>query len=139
MTTWQAMHRLETLGYTFHLDEHDQIKARIHGEKPLEAVNLFETVRNDRESAKQYVKERQNGAKVVSPSIPDYRAMYRIVYNLHEECRAMGNDAEAWGQIVDRMHQTMEAHQYNPFLASMLGVVFDELERKKGHGHYRQL
>ena len=55
MTTWQAMHRLEQLGYTFTLDEAGKILAHlIGGMKPAEAL---EGVRNTAKTPGQLIRE----------------------------------------------------------------------------------
>lgn len=63
MTTWQAMAALEAAGYRFSL-EGGNIHARAAEEAP-EASALLEIVRRDREAARAYVLERQDGACVM--------------------------------------------------------------------------
>ncbi|NLO85350.1 MAG: hypothetical protein GX096_07975 [Clostridiales bacterium] len=65
MTTWQAMHRLEQLGYTFEVNAEGKILAKLlGGMKPAEASSLLAIVRMDRKSAADYVTQRSAGAFV---------------------------------------------------------------------------
>lgn len=64
MTTWQAMHRLEQLGYTFTMTEEGKVQARPQGQKPAEATALLDIARADRDAAVGYVRERLSGATV---------------------------------------------------------------------------
>lgn len=66
MTTWQAMYRLEELGYSFELTDGGKVQGRIKGEKPLEASTLLAIARADRDSAADYVQQRNHGVIVVS-------------------------------------------------------------------------
>lgn len=65
MTVWQAMARLEALGYTFRLDKSGRVAARIAGEEPREADALFTIASTDRAAAADFVRMRQDGAAVV--------------------------------------------------------------------------
>jgi len=65
MTTWQAMHRLEELGYTFILTDEGKVQGRIRN-KPPEASALLAIARADRESAADYVRQRQQGVNVMA-------------------------------------------------------------------------
>lgn len=64
MTCWQAMKRLEDLGYSFHLDAGRAVGV-LAGEAPPEASTLLAIARSDRAAAAAYVQERQAGAVVV--------------------------------------------------------------------------
>ncbi len=66
MTTWQAMRRLEELGYSFRLTEVGKVQAMLMGPKPPEAAPLLDIARADRDSAADYVRQRQQGASVVA-------------------------------------------------------------------------
>lgn len=63
MTCWQAMHKLEQMGYTF-IQNGDTIKAAIIGTAPPEASALLEIVRADRAAAADYIRQRAEGATV---------------------------------------------------------------------------
>ena len=65
MTCWQAMNALERLGYRFSLTAEGRIQASIRGIKPPEASALLEIIRQERDSAAAYVRERQAGAIVI--------------------------------------------------------------------------
>lgn len=95
MTTWQAMHRLEQLGYTFELNAEGKILAKLLGSmKPEEATSLLAIVRMDRESAADYVKQRSAGAFVCA---------VEREYNLCEAL-AIGKAFKAGkGQLVGRV------------------------------------
>lgn len=64
MTTWQAMNRLENLGYQFRADG-DRVLFSLIGEPPPEASALLDIVRADRAAAADYVRQRENGATVI--------------------------------------------------------------------------
>lgn len=64
MTVWQAMSKLEDMGYTF-IQNGDSLKAVIIGKAPSEASTLMEIIRGDRAAAADYVRQRENGATVV--------------------------------------------------------------------------
>lgn len=57
MTVWDAMSRLEQLGYRFEITTERKIKGTFQGTKPPEASVLLEIVRHDHESAVAYVLE----------------------------------------------------------------------------------
>ena len=65
MTCWQAMKRLEDLGYSFHLDASGRAVGVLAGEAPREASALLEIARSDRAAAAEYVRQREAGAVVV--------------------------------------------------------------------------
>ena len=65
MTTWQAMARLEALGYCLGLTEDGRAKARVIGEAPAEAEALLKIARQDPGAAADYVRMRQAGLTVV--------------------------------------------------------------------------
>lgn len=65
MTTWQAMNRLEALGYTFRLNDEGRATGYIEGVRPPEASALLDIARTDPISAADYVRQRQTGALVV--------------------------------------------------------------------------
>ena len=65
MTVWQAMNRLEALGYTFRLNDEERAAGHIEGERPPEASTLLDIARADPISAADYVRQRQDGALVV--------------------------------------------------------------------------
>jgi len=64
MTTWQAMNRLENLGYCFRTDG-ERVRFSLIGEPPPEAAALLDVVRQDRAAAADYLRHRQDGATVV--------------------------------------------------------------------------
>lgn len=64
MTTWQAMHALERIGYGFELHG-DGVRATLQGKAPPEASALLDIACQDRAAARAYVIERQSGAVVV--------------------------------------------------------------------------
>lgn len=64
MTTWQAMNRLENLGYQFSTDG-GQVRFSLIGKVPPEASALLEIARSDRAAAVDYVRQRESGATVV--------------------------------------------------------------------------
>lgn len=64
MTVWQAMARLEALGYSMRIDESGRVAARIAGAEPEEAEALFQIAGTDRAAAADYVRMRQEGASV---------------------------------------------------------------------------
>ena len=66
MTVWQAMHKLEQLGYSFVLTDEGKIQARIVGVKPAEASALLDIARADKESAAAYVRQRLSGAFIMT-------------------------------------------------------------------------
>lgn len=63
MTCWQAMKRLEDLGYSFHLDAGRAVGV-LAGVAPPEASALLEIARTDRAAAADYVRQRETGAIV---------------------------------------------------------------------------
>ena len=63
MTTWQAMNKLERLGYQFEATA-DGVRVTLQGEAPPESFALLEIARRDREAARAYVLERQAGGIV---------------------------------------------------------------------------
>lgn len=63
MTVWQAMSKLENIGYTF-IQEGDSLKAAIIGKAPPEASALLDIVRTDRAAAADYIRQRESGATV---------------------------------------------------------------------------
>lgn len=63
MTVWQAMNKLENMGYAF-IQDGDSLKAAIIGKAPPEAPALLEIVRADRASAADYIRQRDAGATV---------------------------------------------------------------------------
>ncbi|MBR2924247.1 MAG: hypothetical protein IKC28_04370 [Clostridia bacterium] len=65
MTVWQAMARIEALGYSLRLDESGRVAARIAGSEPEEAEVLFQIASTDRIAAADYVRMRQEGTSVV--------------------------------------------------------------------------
>lgn len=65
MTCWQAMKRLDDLGYSFHLDASGRAVGVLAGEAPPEASALLEIARSDRAAAAEYVRQREAGAVVV--------------------------------------------------------------------------
>jgi hypothetical protein len=65
MTCWQAMNRLEALGYSFHLDVSGRAVGVLAGETPPEASALLEIARADRAAAADYIRQREAGAVVV--------------------------------------------------------------------------
>lgn len=84
MTTWQAMARLDALGYSFSI-EGGRVKAAIIGEEPENAAELFDIAGRDPTSAADYVRMKQGGMTVV------------------DECRKLSTfDALAIGQAVKR-------------------------------------
>lgn len=84
MTCWQAMKRLEDLGYSFHLDAGRAVGV-LAGAAPPEASALLEIARADRAAAAEYVRQREAGAVVV-----DDGCTYSVL------------DALAIGQAVQR-------------------------------------
>lgn len=64
MTCWQAMKRLEDIGYSFHLDAGRAVGV-LAGEAPPEASALLAVARSDREGAAEYVRQRRSGAVVM--------------------------------------------------------------------------
>ena len=58
MTTWQAMHQLERLGYSFTLTAEGKVQAHIVGPKPAEASALMDIARASRDSAADYVRQK---------------------------------------------------------------------------------
>lgn len=64
MTCWQAMKRLEDIGYSFHLKEGRAVGV-LAGDAPPEASALLDIARSDREAAADYVRQREAGAVVV--------------------------------------------------------------------------
>lgn len=65
MTVYQAMNKLESLGYCFHLNDEGRAVGSIVGNKPAEASALLDIARADPISAADYVRQRQAGALVV--------------------------------------------------------------------------
>ena len=63
MTCWQAMNKLENMGYTF-IKDGESLKAAIIGKAPPEASKLLDIVRADREAAADYIRQRDAGATV---------------------------------------------------------------------------
>lgn len=64
MTCWQAMSKLENMGYTF-IKDGESLKAAIIGKAPPESSALLAIVRTDREAAADYIRQRDAGAMVV--------------------------------------------------------------------------
>ena len=64
MTVWQAMNKLENIGYTF-IQDGNSLKAAIIGKAPPEASALLDIVRADRAAAADYIRQRENGATVI--------------------------------------------------------------------------
>lgn len=64
MTCWQAMKRLEDLGYSFHVDAGRAVGV-LAGAAPPEASSLLDIARADRAAAAEYVRQREAGAVVV--------------------------------------------------------------------------
>lgn len=64
MTVWQAMNKLENMGYTF-IQDGDSLKAAIIGNPPPEAASLLAIARADRAAAVDYVRQRESGSTVV--------------------------------------------------------------------------
>lgn len=64
MTTWQAMNRLENLGYCFRTDG-ERVRFSLIGTAPPEASALLDIVRADRAAAADYIRQRENGATVI--------------------------------------------------------------------------
>lgn len=64
MTTWQAMNRLENLGYQFRTDG-ERVRFSLIGTAPPEASALLDIARADRAAAADYVRQRESGAIVV--------------------------------------------------------------------------
>ena len=60
MTCWQAMNKLENMGYTF-IKDSESLKAAIIGKAPPEASALLDIVRADREAAADYIRQRDAG------------------------------------------------------------------------------
>lgn len=64
MTVWQAMNKLESIGYTF-IQDGDSLKAAIIGTPPPEASAMLDIVRADRAAAADYIRQRDAGATVI--------------------------------------------------------------------------
>lgn len=64
MTVWQAMNKLENIGYTF-IQDGESLKAAIIGTAPPEASALLDIVRADRAAAADYIRQRDAGATVI--------------------------------------------------------------------------
>lgn len=64
MTVWQAMSKLESIGYTF-IRDGESLKAAIIGTAPPEASALLDIVRADRAAATDYIHQRESGSTVI--------------------------------------------------------------------------
>lgn len=64
MTVWQAMSKLESIGYSF-VQDRDSLKAAIIGTPPPEASALLDIVRADRDAAADYIRQRKSGSTVI--------------------------------------------------------------------------
>lgn len=68
----------------------------------------------------------------------DYRKLYRIACNFHERynsppivAKSSEEYSRYWQAVTDDMFATIAANDKDPFLAAMLGAVYDELEREQ--------
>lgn len=93
MTTWQAMAALEAAGYRFSL-EGGNIHARAAEEAP-EASALLEIARRDREAARAYVLERQDGACVMEDG-----STYSVLEALAIAQAVRKGEARLFGKVI---------------------------------------
>ncbi|MEA5013134.1 MAG: hypothetical protein VB099_01115 [Candidatus Limiplasma sp.] len=114
MTTWQAMHRLEELGYSFELTEAGKVRAVLMGTKPPEASALLDIARAD------YVRQRVGGAAVCAVERP---------YSLRDAL-AIGRALKAGvGQLMGKVHydgQAIRVTWTGPDLASWVALAQSE-------------
>lgn len=95
MTVYQAMNRLETLGYTFRLNDEERATGHIEGERPPEASALLDIARADSISVADYVRQRQAGALVV-----DDGCTYSLFDALAISLAVRKGEAELLGKVI---------------------------------------
>lgn len=162
MTCWQAMNRLEALGYSFHLGASGRAVGVLSGEAPPEASALLEIARADRAAAADYVRQREAGAVVVDDgctySVLDALAIAQAVkrgdavllgpvifhrdpVNVSVYWRPVHGLAEAvleWHR--ERLEKTLRKSLEEMEQMSLDGMSAAEVERLgEKHGRYRLL
>lgn len=94
MTTWQAMHALEGLGYRFE-PVAEGVRATLQGVPPPVAADLLAIVKRDRAAARAYVLERSCGAVVAEDG-----CTYTVFEALAIGQAVRSGDAKLLGKVV---------------------------------------
>ncbi len=97
MTTWQAMNALEEMGYQFTATD-GGVRATLYGKPPGNASALLDIVRLDRDGARAYVQERQEGTMVI-----DDGCTYSLFDALAIGQAVRRGDAKLLGKVI--VHQ----------------------------------